>query len=1150
MDWAPGRKIGDLRILKHIGRGSFGVVLLAEDELLGRQVALKILSPEVANQGGIDPARLLNEARVIGRLEHSNVVRLYRVHDSPETGWMLEMEFVEGGTLADIVEAHEPLLPGRAIELGREIAGALDAAHAAGIIHGDIKPANVLMTCDGRSKLADFGLAAVAQDSTHEADQLIGTPRYMSPEVILGGAPTTASDIWSLGVVLYQLHSGRFPFPSANVGTLFHAIQHHRVSPLSSPVPPRIVDAVDAALDRDPASRPSAAEMLRAFESPLGPVQRALRRVPTSAPTPPPIGREGEHRTLLRRLRDSTDGRFTGVVLVGEAGIGKSTIAQSVADHAAAQGVDWMTIRADSFRGLLPTLVTALRKKSGDVTPLPRSASPMDAIATDARFESPRHLVHQLQILMRRAARRRPLGILIDDAQLAEREELEWLRQAAEDLSAERLFLMLGVRSSDGSGSTPTSERQGVEIDFDDVPGWRVMSIDPLGGHDMYAILEHAGHSLDPRVGRRVNSIAEGNPLFALELVRHLLDTGAAEEHAGEIRPGPNWDRFELPKRVHDLVSMRLAGLEADERELLEFAAADEETFEAATLADVMEAPVLRVLRQFQRIYRARGLVLPSDDRFRFRHAVVREALYSQIAPALRIEIHRRLAEHLEEDGCAEPSRLGLHWERAGELDRARPHLLRAAADAGGRQELGRMIDLCARAGVTPESIPHDLASRHVDTIIELAYCYSDSGHEEDARRIFDTLGAIAASDGDDRLALRIQVRQGRELLLSDGIDALDLDAFARATRELPSSRELGTAHYVLGVVAKHQARYADATRHMVAALGEFRKVERLASVAVALDQLGSLSSRQAQPERALEFYREAEATLRSIGRLAGAAVSRVNAALILKSLGQYAEARAQIEDAIRLFATEGQPKSQAHSLVTLAELHLVEGDGVALRRCLDEAQRILERVDYPVARVALEIVRAEVALLERQPERALRYIEAGRTMNERLGARIYAIHLDADEIAVRASMGETKKARKSAEALLADPLLQKSAQAASDVLTRLAWAHLMGMPLRGIASLRRMRRSAEPQARAQCLAARLLRSRTHSPWRLRVCGEALREAPDKPSPALTRCLHAAIRSRFWETHGDPAQAEELRREALHIQERLGATLLDDSPAA
>jgi serine/threonine protein kinase len=205
---------GRYRLESVVGRGGMGTVWRARDETLDREVAVK----EVVLPAGLSDderdnrhRRTLREARASARLNHPGVVTVHDVVDEDDRPWIV-MELVRARSLQDIVDEDGPLPPGRVATIGRQIAGALLAAHAIGILNRDVKPANVLVADGDRAVLTDFGIAQMAGDATLTGTGLImGSPAYMSPERVNGDPAIPASDLWALGATLYAATEGRAP---------------------------------------------------------------------------------------------------------------------------------------------------------------------------------------------------------------------------------------------------------------------------------------------------------------------------------------------------------------------------------------------------------------------------------------------------------------------------------------------------------------------------------------------------------------------------------------------------------------------------------------------------------------------------------------------------------------------------------------------------------------------------------------------------------------------------------------------------------------------------------------------------------------------------------------------------------------------------
>ncbi|MDQ1255842.1 MAG: eukaryotic-like serine/threonine-protein kinase, partial [Candidatus Hydrogenedentes bacterium] len=263
-------EFGDFEILRKLGQGGMGQVYLARERSLDRLVALKVLRPEYARDRAM-MARFDREAKSAARLNHPNIVHVHAVGIERNTPY-ISMEYVEGRSLADVLEKRGFLDWPRALDIAAQVAQALAAAHKAGIVHRDIKPANILIDNDGNVRVADFGLAKMlaAETELTASGTYLGSPQYMSPEHCGEGTVSSASDLFSLGVTLYQMVTGRLPFSAPTPVALIKKIT---MSPPDIPagklipdLPPEVERLIDALIEKDPARRLGSADgLLRAI---------------------------------------------------------------------------------------------------------------------------------------------------------------------------------------------------------------------------------------------------------------------------------------------------------------------------------------------------------------------------------------------------------------------------------------------------------------------------------------------------------------------------------------------------------------------------------------------------------------------------------------------------------------------------------------------------------------------------------------------------------------------------------------------------------------------------------------------------------------------------------------------------------------------
>ncbi|NOS76926.1 MAG: serine/threonine protein kinase [Nitrospira sp.] len=257
---SPPAMLGRYKVLKELGRGAMGVVYLGKDPTIQRFVAIKTMrldDIDDAEKRQEVKTRFFREAESTGRLAHPNIVTIYDAGEEQDLGY-IAMEVLEGTTLKHWSRKPNLLPLDKLIPILATVADALDYAHQQGVVHRDIKPANIMITKGATVKVMDFGIAKMASSSKTQTNIVLGTPTYMSPEQIAGKKVDGRSDIFSLGVVLFEMLSGRPPFTADNLSALLFAIAynpHPSIKVIRPDIPPALQQVLNQALEKDPALR-------------------------------------------------------------------------------------------------------------------------------------------------------------------------------------------------------------------------------------------------------------------------------------------------------------------------------------------------------------------------------------------------------------------------------------------------------------------------------------------------------------------------------------------------------------------------------------------------------------------------------------------------------------------------------------------------------------------------------------------------------------------------------------------------------------------------------------------------------------------------------------------------------------------------------
>jgi serine/threonine-protein kinase len=276
--------IGRYEILDEIGRGAMGTVYQARDPLIERTVAIKTVPITQLRQEGADAeSRFLREAQSAGRLSHPNIVTIYDVGEVDGLAY-IAMEYLSGATLRDLMNKG-PMPLDLALDTATQMAEALAFAHEHGVIHRDVKPANVVVTGqNGRIKLTDFGIAHLANSEHTHTGQMLGSPRYMSPEQAMGNEVDGRSDIFSLGAMLYEMLTGHYAFDGDSLPTIVYRVINETpmaASTLRPKLPAGLASLLAHMLSKNPHARPDAHALVKALHA-LAPAARQAQ-----GPTPP-----------------------------------------------------------------------------------------------------------------------------------------------------------------------------------------------------------------------------------------------------------------------------------------------------------------------------------------------------------------------------------------------------------------------------------------------------------------------------------------------------------------------------------------------------------------------------------------------------------------------------------------------------------------------------------------------------------------------------------------------------------------------------------------------------------------------------------------------------------------------------------------------
>lgn len=823
----PGMLLRERYRLEHeLGRGAMGVVFRATDLELLRPVAVKILAERLgggttrrdgettkgqegkratgkgAESGSFaseQRSRFMREARAAAALNHPNIVSVYDVGEDHGFPFFV-MELVEGPNLGQALGSSLT----QVIEFAVQICAALEHAHANKIVHRDLKPANVLLS-GPTVKLADLGLALPARGSRiSHAGTIVGTAAYMAPEQALGGTVDGRADLYALGVVLYELTTGRVPYLGDNP---LATISQHLHAP---PVPPRVLrpdlprgveTVILRLLAKDPEQRyATAAETSQALRDAMAGVAEDLEEEGASAVALLDalsrgrlVGRAdelGEARELWRRAQE---GRGHCLLFSGEPGSGKTRLAREVIVQATLDGAVVLSGACYEYEAATPYLPfveafrrwireqkddAKLKELLGDSAPQIAKLAPEIETRVGpfpARHELPVHEERLLFFdavtdLFARLARRQSLFFYLDDLHWADSGTLWLLGHLIRNLREQRVLIVATYRDTELDRTHPLSK---ALVDWNRERLTTRVGLKRFGPEETRAqIAALLDEKISGDFSEAVYRETEGNPFFVEEVMKALIEQGSVRRESGR------WKRCELidlviPQSMKEAIGNRLDRVSAECNETLRAAAVLGKTFNIEELIAATEGQnENKLLDALDEAVAAQLLATDRDEAFVFTHDKIREVLYEELNPIRRRRLHRLTAEGLERHRERAPvavETLAHHFIHAGEYERGLTYAKQAAVEAEKIFAYDETVAAYARALECAES----LGLKDEQLLLEEAMGNASlaSGDTLRATVHFDRALALAH---DPQVRVRIQCQAASSLVTTGNQRGLD----------------------------------------------------------------------------------------------------------------------------------------------------------------------------------------------------------------------------------------------------------------------------------------------------------------------------------------------------------------------------------------
>jgi tetratricopeptide (TPR) repeat protein len=747
MPLVAGDHLGPYEVASLLGEGGMGEVYLAHDSRLDRRVAIKLLPAHLA----ADPVareRLRREAMAAAALDHPFICKVFEIGENART-LFIAMEHVSGETLQERLRSGRVPLADT-LRIAGEIAEALEEAHARGFVHRDLKPANVMLTRQGRVKVMDFGLAKrvehqpAAEGSgtlTSPPPELtgpgavIGTVTYMSPEQVKGEPLDQRSDIYSFGVLLCEMTTGKHPFRRTSSMETMAAIL--RDPPAldetgSSELPPGLMVVIRRLLSKPPSDRYHSmgevrADLAKLASAPLG----MLETESPQAARVPLIDRDAERSVLLSHLDQALAGRGSLVLVSGEPGIGKTHLTEEILRAARRRGCLGLTGHCYEMEGAPPYVPfiemleysartvppETFRHAIGDAGPevaklmpeLRRMFPDIPAPAELPPEQQRRFLFNAYRDFVERSARLTPLVVVFEDLHWSDEPTLllfEHIAQIAGNLP----MLTIGTyRDVDLDVNRPFAKtlhnlvRQKLATR---------MPLRRLAVTGVEAMLEAmSGHTPPPTLARAIYEATEGNPFFVEEVFQHLSEEGHLFDSSGAWSSNLRVDQLQVPEGVRLVIGRRLERLSEATRRVLTTAAVIGRTFSLPLLEgfeSVRPDAALEAVEEAEQAHLVVAERAGRATRYRFVHELIRQTLALTLSLPRRQRLHARVAEAIEQ----------VH---AQDLEIQAPALAHHLFQAGAAVDFEKTVTWLIRAAAfASSSAAHEEALSHLDNALSL----------------------------------------------------------------------------------------------------------------------------------------------------------------------------------------------------------------------------------------------------------------------------------------------------------------------------------------------------------------------------------------------------------------------------------------------
>ncbi len=715
------------KIIKKLGEGGMGTVYQVEDTSNSNIVAFKILSKQIADS----PETLLQfkqEFRVMNQLKHPNTVNVFDYGLMPDKSPYLTMEVVPGNELADVENINYPEI----CRILTQLCQALSFIHSRLLVHCDIKPQNIRIKDDGSVKVMDFGL--MNQLGLRSNGQITGTVDYLPPEIPTGGIINASSDLYSVGVMAYEMVTGKLPFQGTSV---LEVIRAHINSPVIPPsqivddIPLKLEQIILKLLEKSQQERYQTAAQVIADLSELSGedvVAESIEQKRSYLNSSVLVGRDSELKVLESALNSVNKNNGKAIFVAAPAGVGKSRLVQEfklqvqlaehpfLTGHCFEQGMSAYKPLADAFKQILPLTTKEELVKYGDILVkiLPElqekgfvALPNLEGIAEKLR------LFDTITAWLTDVSIRETLVIFIDDLHWIDQASIDLLNTCIRDLRKSKVMFMGTFRDDEVPAGHPLWQTIEEELT-------QVVKLESFTSEDIRNLIKAMLGSIELKMDfvDRVKNATGGNAFFISEVMRYLVEENILQIKFGTWHLPADYSSWELPTSIEATVNRRLNSLSPKAMELIRLAAVAGRKLRLSLFKAVSDWEEEDIFAAIDELIE-RQFLNRLDHEYLFPHYRVRETLYDSLEPEKRKELHQRVAETIEIENPNQliniSGELAYHFSRSNETKKAVKYLLMAGFSSPVRLEASMLIQ---QATQLLENLDEDLTESWLNSYL------------------------------------------------------------------------------------------------------------------------------------------------------------------------------------------------------------------------------------------------------------------------------------------------------------------------------------------------------------------------------------------------------------------------------------------------